>query len=346
MSSNRYIRQAQYQKQIKAKKKKAALRKRLLILQTITFILVSTILFSIIFLAGNNSLAKMDVGGSEVLNNIGEVSLSEKADNSFLVQELNEEISSTNAILIGCDSGEVIAAKGPDEKVYPASMTKVMTAVIVLEYFEDLTVKIEMPQDMYDYLREQNASVAGFLPGEKVQIIDLLYGVMLPSGADACLSLARAVSGSEAAFAKEMTKKAQDIGALNTNFVNSTGLHDDNHYTTVRDMSKIVKYALQNDNFRTIFTTETYTTQPTNKHSTGLEMSSTVFSAISRTGLTNNYIIGGKTGYTGEACLCLASLGKKKGNEYILITVGAGTSTSSKGTHHVKDALYVFNNVA
>ncbi len=346
MNSNKYIRQPEYAEQIKAKKKTSAIRNRYIILQAVIFVLVFAILVSGVSLIGNKSLATLNTDGSEILNEFTDISVSGKADNSFLVQQLGRELSSTNAILIDLASEEVIAEKLPDEKVYPASMTKVMTAVVVLEHFADLTVQIEMPADMYTYLREQNASVAGFLPGEKVQIIDLLYGVLLPSGADACLSLARAVSGSEAEFAKDMTEKAKELGAVNTNFVNSTGLHDDNHYTTVRDMAKIVRYALENDAFRTVFTAEYHTTAPTNKHSNGLEMNSTVFSAIRRTGLDNNYILGGKTGYTGEACLCLASLGKKGGREYILVTVGAGTSTSSKGTHHVKDALYVFNNVA
>ncbi len=346
MRSNRYIRQPEYAEQIRAKKKTSATRNRYIFLQAVVFVVIFALLISAVSMIGNKTLADLNVENSDVLKSLTNISVSGKVDNSFLVQQLGKELSSTNAILIDLASEEVIAEKLPDDKVYPASMTKVMTAIVVLEHFDDVTVQIEMPADMYPYLREQNASVAGFLPGEKVQIIDLLYGVLLPSGADACLSLARAVSGSEAAFANDMTKKAHEIGAVNTNFVNSTGLHDDNHYTTVRDMAKIVKYALQNDDFRAVFTAESHTTAPTNKHSKGLEMNSTVFSAIKRTGLDNNYILGGKTGYTGEACLCLASLGKKGGREYILVTVGAGTPTSSKGTHHVKDALYVFNNVA
>ena len=238
MRSNRYIRQPKYAEQIRAKKKTSATRNRYIFLQVVVFVVIFALLISAVSMIGNKTLADLNVENSDVLKSLTDISVSGKVDNSFLVQQLGKELSSTNAILIDLASEEVIAEKHPDDKVYPASMTKVMTAIIVLEHFDDVTVQIEMPADMYPYLREQNASVAGFLPGEKVQIIDLLYGVLLPSGADACLSLARAVSGSEAAFANDMTKKAHEIGAVNTNFVNSTGLHDDNHYTTYQQAFK------------------------------------------------------------------------------------------------------------
>lgn len=317
-----------------------------IILQLFIILLVGSLTLSAIILPGTKNLSSLYMGRpNTVPADVYDKGL-DKSDYSALVKKITNEISSSNAILIDLEYDEVIAEKSPDAKVFPASITKVMTAIVVLEHFDDVNVMIEMPHDMYAYLIEQNASVAGFVSGEKVKIIDLLYGVLLPSGADACLSLARYVAGTEEAFAKKMTEKAKALGAINTNFTNSTGLHDENHYTTVRDLSIILKYALKNSDFRTIFTTDKYTTSATNKHPYGLTFSSTVFKAFERAGINNVYVKGGKTGYTGEARLCLASLGQKNGREYILVTVGAGTGQSSRGVQHATDANYIYKNFA
>lgn len=346
MDRKRMTRQEYERRNLIKKKKEKQFRNRYIILQLIVFLLLSAVICSIVFIPGNGSLAHGTKAAPESLQLDSSVSSINKIDYSFLIKQIDSEISSSNAILIDLASGEIMAEKSPDEKIYPASITKIMTAIVVLEHFEDLEVLIEMPADMYTYLREQNASVAGFWAGERVKVIDLLYGVLLPSGADACLSLARSVAGNEQAFAQKMTAKAHSIGATNTNFVNSTGLHSESHYTTVRDLSKILTYALQNETFRTIFTAEKHTTSPTNLHKNGLTVYSTTFKAFERAGLNNQYVKGGKTGYTGEARLCLASLGQKNGREYILVTVGAGTAQSSRGTNHVKDADYIYGNFA
>lgn len=344
---------AQYQhrrKMLLKKKKEKEMRKRLIILQTIVFIILASAIFLLVFVPGNDSLVGLNIVHPETLSAESDLPTSNKIDYSFMIKEINEEINSKNAILLELSSGEVMAEKKPDEKIYPASITKVLTAIIALEHFENTEEELEVPSHIFGYLREQNASVAGFYAGEKVKVIDLLYGVLLPSGADACLTLATTISANEQEFAKLMTQKAHELGALNTNFVNSTGLHDDNHYTTVRDLSKILSYALKNETFRKIFTTEKYTTSKTNMHSKGITLNNTTFSALSRAGITSDkvevYVKGGKTGFTGEACLCLASLGQKNGKEFILITVGAGSSYSNRGVYHVVDAQYVYENYA
>lgn len=346
MNNKNYVRRDVYNKELLKKRRARIIRNRIILLQTVVFILVATSIFSLIFIPGNNTLAEMQPQYSTVLSKDVDVQVSGKIDYSFLIKQIDSEIKSTNAILIDLTSGEIIAEKSPDERIYPASITKIMTTIIALEHFEDTEVSLEVSNQIFSYLIAQNASVAGFSAGEKVKVIDLLYGVLLPSGADACLTIANAVAGNEQAFAKKMTKKAHEIGAVNTNFVNSTGLHDENHYTTVRDLSKILVYALNNDVFKTIFTTEKYTTSPTNKHKNGITVTSTTFSAFKRAGITNNYVLGGKTGYTCEAALCLATLGKKNDREYILVTVGASTPNASRGTNHVVDANYIYQNIA
>jgi len=344
VQNNNFARQEQYRREMNKRKAKKAARKRLLILQFIVFVLVACSVVSLIVIPGNSSLANYAGVYPSALESEIVLDGADVVDNSPLVKQMSTDIKSSNAILVYLSSGEVIAAKDPDVKVYPASLTKILTAMVVIEHYESLNIMLEVPSDIFAYLIQENASCAGFSANEKVKIIDLLHGVLLPSGADACLTLVRSVAGNEQAFAKKMTEMAHRIGAVNSNFTNSTGLHDDNHYTTVRDMSIILKYALQNETFRTIFTTETYTTSATNKHPYGITFTNTTFNAFKRGGLTNNYVKGGKTGFTGEARLCLATLGEKDGKEYILVTVGAGNGSSSKGVQHAQDANYIYQN--
>ena len=337
------VREKRRQQSIR-KQKQREYRKIVITMQIIVLLVVSVLVSCLIFIPGNSSLVSGQAVHPGISTSTPDAPVITKPDYSFLVTKLTKEINSKSAILLDLASEQVLAEKFSTEKIFPASLTKIMTALVVIENFDDLENAIVMPNDMYTYLVEQNASVAGFMAGEEVKIIDLLHGVLLPSGADACLSLARFVSGNEQAFAKKMTDRAHELGAVNTNFVNSTGLHDDNHYTTVKDLSVILTYALKNETFRKIFTTNTYTTSPTNMHQYGLTMSNTTFKAFERGGIENKYVKGGKTGFTGEACLCLATLAQKNGREYILITVGAGSSTSSKGVQHVQDAVYIYDN--
>ena len=163
-------------------------------------------------------------------------------------------IDSKAAILVRLLDGQVVAEKEADTRIYPASMTKIMTAIIGLENISDLNQMITIDRSMYDRLYLEGASMAGFAPGDQVKAIDILYGVMLPSGAECCVGLAEYLFGSEEAFVGKMNEKAAELGMENTHFVTSTGLHDPEHYTTVRDLTKLLTYALQNETFRAIYT--------------------------------------------------------------------------------------------
>ena len=140
-----------------------------------------------------------------------------------------EGLISPEAVLMDADSGEVLAAKNADASIYPASMTKVMTALLVLEANPDLDTPVTLPEDIFPELRAEGASMAGFLPGETATARDLLYGALLPSGAECCETLAREVSGSEEAFVASMNQKAAALGMASTHFCNPTGLHDPEH---------------------------------------------------------------------------------------------------------------------
>lgn len=156
-----------------------------------------------------------------------------------------ECINSPYAILIDADTGTVIAQRNGDERIYPASLTKIMTALIAIEHTDNLNQSVTVPYDFFQQLYEEEASMAGFEPGERVKAKDLLYGVLLPSGAECCRTFAENISGSESAFVKLMNEKANQIGLKNTHFTNCTGLHDRNHTSSVKDIAVLLQYALK-----------------------------------------------------------------------------------------------------
>lgn len=242
------------------------------------------------------------------------------------------------AILLDADTGEVLAEKNSRLQSYPASLTKIMTALLVIEYAGNLDESVWMPSDIYDQLYAEGASMAGFLPGEETTLRELLYGILLPSGAECCLTAARYIAGSEDAYVELMNQRASDLGMDNTHFTNCTGLQDTAHYSSPADIAVLLREALQNVTFREIFTSEYYYVQPTEQHPEGFTFWSTLFSQEGSN--TDGVILGGKTGYTQEAGLCLASLLSAGGREYILVTMGAPGSHETE-PYHIEDALNV-----
>lgn len=257
-----------------------------------------------------------------------------------VVKELDiSGINSPYAVLMQVRGGRVIGEINGDQQMYPASMTKIMTTIVAIENLKDLDQEITLTNEMFAGLYEQDATQAGFQPGETVRAIDLLYGVMLPSGAECCIALADTISGSEADFVTLMNEKAAKLGMSGTNFCDTTGLHDANHYSTAKDIAVLLKYALRNDTFREIIESPYHSTPATNIHPDGITFYSTMFKNLSDTVVTDGQIMGGKTGYTGEAGHCLASFAEIDGTEYILVTGGA----SGTGIPHINDALTVYN---
>ncbi len=170
-------------------------------------------------------------------------------------------INSRNAILEELKTGKILADKGADDRIYPASLTKIMTAVLAIENIPDLKESITVPESIFPGLYAEGASMAGFCPGEEAVGTDLFYGVLLPSGAECCLTFADRIAGSEEAFVKMMNDKAGELGMEHTHFTNSTGLQDENHYSTVRDISVLLRYALESDTFRRVFTSSSHSTK-------------------------------------------------------------------------------------
>ncbi|MDD2285876.1 MAG: hypothetical protein PHQ11_10825 [Paludibacter sp.] len=272
-----------------------------------------------------------------------EKNANDKRSQSQLIN-VASSLHSPYAILIRLDDNTILMEKKSGERVYPASLTKIMTAIVAIEKLPDLKEEIKLTNSTFQGLYEAEASMAGFQPGEKVRAVDLLYGVLLPSGAEACIGLVDQIAGSEQNFVGMMNQKAADLGMNNTHFANTTGLHDDNHYTTVEDLAILLNYTLQNDTFREIFTSSRHSTQPTNIHPDGITFYSTMFKELSSPSITGGEILGGKTGFTDDAGLCLASLAKVGKQEYLLITVGAKGNNHTE-QYNITDALAVYNSL-
>lgn len=260
---------------------------------------------------------------------------------------------SENALLIRLSDQSVLLAKENSQRAYPASLTKMMTVLTFLENYakdgespEDLLARLQsevlsMPPEIYPILEKRHASMAGLNPGETVSYLDLLYACHLPSGADGSMGLAYSLSGSEEAFVALMNEKAAELGMKNTHFANVTGLHDPQHYTTADDLALLVEHALQNQLFREIFTAKKYTTTPTASHPEGLSLRSTLSFKMENPQANRTTVLGGKTGFTEEAGLCLASLAKKGSKEYILITMGAPGNNYTE-QFNISDAIAIY----
>ena len=180
-------------------------------------------------------------------------------------EDLSEDqLYALSAILISQDTGEVIFTKNPDEIRYPASTTKILTVLLAILFTDDLNEKVTVSETAMNI--PADSSTMGLQVDEEIRLIDVLYGTMLLSGNDGANVIAETVSGSIPAFVDLMNQTVYALGCENTHFANAHGYHDDNHYTTARDMAVIARYAMQNETFRQIAGTVSYSIPRTNKH--------------------------------------------------------------------------------
>ena len=251
---------------------------------------------------------------------------------------LDLELYSENALLIDLASNTIIAQKNADARIYPASMTKVMTVLVAAERITDWGAAFTMTQAIIDPLFLADASMAGFVHGEEVSMMDLLYGAVLPSGAEATEALAIVCAGSEAAFAELMNEKAQALGLQDTHFVDASGLHDENHYTTLSDMAIILQAALNNPRCREVLTSVNHTSPATAQNPEGVAMTNRFLYRIRPQQTGNVDIQAAKTGYTAQAMNCCASYGiMENGREAICVTAHAWT-----GDYCIADHLALY----
>ena len=251
---------------------------------------------------------------------------------------LDLELYSENALLIDLESNTVLVQKNADARIYPASMTKVMTVLVAAEHIENWDETFTMTQSIIDPLFLADASMAGFVHGEEVSMTELLYGAVLPSGAEATQALAIVTAGSEEAFAALMNEKAQELGLQDTHFVDASGLHDENHYTTLSDMAIIMQAALDNPHCREVLTSVNHTSPATEQNPSGVAMTNRFLYRIRPQQTGNVDIQAAKTGYTAQAMNCCVSYGiMENGRAAICVTAHAWT-----GDYCIADHLALY----
>ena len=251
------------------------------------------------------------------------------------------------AIVMDAGTGSILYAKNIDEHEYPASITKVLTSLIALKY-GNLSDKVTFSNDCISFMQPGDSSV-GLKEGNVISLEQAIYATLLASANEAAYAVAENV-GKNAGhdynwFIQQMNEECKSLGGNNSNFVNANGLHDEQHYTTAHDMARIGAAVYQKEAFRTISQSLSHTIPATN-----LVNEERTFQQKHKMLWPQNdnyyeYCKGGKTGYTGEAGLCLASLAEVKGREYILVTAGAGGDHST-APYHIEDAVTVYRRVS
>ncbi len=236
------------------------------------------------------------------------------------------ETESDIVLLVNTDSETVIFDKNADKRSAPASLTKIVTCMVVLENCPDLSVQVTCKRESLNGLYAMNASTAGIVAGETLSIKNLLYCLMLPSAADAANILADYVGGGSIdAFVGMMNELVEKLGCKDTKFVNVHGLDESpNGYTTANDLYKITKYALENSTFKEITGTLKYNIPPTEKYPYTRYLHNT--NKMMNAGIPDYYhkaVSGVKTGTTAKAGRCVITTASQDGYNYMLIVMGA-----------------------
>jgi len=247
------------------------------------------------------------------------------------MQEFDFDLHSNDYLLINLSELKVLYGKNIDKKIYPASLTKVMTMNTVLNYCSNLDDVSSLTKEQMDELISQDASIANLKTDYDYSIKDLLYALILPSGADAAIALENYFNKNGLDLVEEMNKRANHLGLKNTNFVNTTGLHDDNHYTTLNDLLLIVMDTLKNDEARTILKT----------FRTTLADDTMVTSTLISTQNAYVKVLGGKTGTTDEAGQLMMSFFTDNNRSYLLMTADA-LGHGYREYYHYEDSKEVY----
>ncbi len=238
-------------------------------------------------------------------------------------------INSRAGILVEVSTGRIIYEKRSTEKMWPASTTKIMTAILVLENcnLDDMVTVTETAISNIP----SGYVICDLQIGEEISVKDLLNALMIKSANDAAYVLAEHVGGSVNDFAYMMNQKAKELGCTSTHFVNPNGIHNENHYSTAYDLYLIAKYAMKNETFRNLVSTTEYTLPITNKYSNEDRSFRTTNDLINPD--SSNYYknaIGIKTGYTSQAGNCLVSESSRDGLEFISVVLNGDRFTDSK----------------
>lgn len=263
----------------------------------------------------------------------------EKAASAAWPQE--PEIQSASAVLMDLDSGEILYGKEDQTARYPASTTKLMTALLALEHSK-LDETVTFSSDAV-FKNETNSSHIARDVGEQMSMEQTLYGVLLASANECAYAIAEHVGanmgGDYNTFIQAMNDRAKELGCVNTHFVNSSGLHDDQHYTCAYDLALIAREAYQNETLRKMVGTRRYEIPPTNKHAepTPLNNTHAMLSANKTSKFLYDGCQGGKTGYTDEARHSLVTYVERDGRKLVCVSMCAEGNDSYKDTIALMD---------
>lgn len=260
-------------------------------------------------------------------------------------EDIFKDISAPNLLLAETKTGKILYERNADERIYPASITKLMTAILVVENCElDETVTVSENAVTSVPSGYVNANLQ---VGEELTVEDLLYVMLIPSANDAANALAEHVGGSIESFSTMMNSKAKELGCTGSNFTNPSGLHQEEHYTTTRDLYLISKQAISNSLIKKIVGTINYTLLNTEKY-TKTKRIFTSTNYMKRKSLTKyycDYCIGGKTGYTEYAKNCVVEFANKDGMELTAIVMGEKATVKGQKFLDAKEMFeYVFEN--
>ena len=239
--------------------------------------------------------------------------------------------------LFSMDEQRVVYQRNADRPAYPASLAKIMTCILALENTPDLRTIVTFPTYIQNYLFDYqvryrvSVSLAGMRAGEEMPMHDLLRGLMLQSGNEIAMIIAHHISGSQAAFVEKMNRRARELGAMNTNFTNATGLPDPAMVTTARDMAIITRHAMGLPGFMDIVTTASHSAGPTNIH-TRLEWSTTISMQVEASRFFYPPLRGIKTGTTPQAGRNFISSATRDGFTYLLVLMNAPFINPETGT--------------
>lgn len=243
----------------------------------------------------------------------------------------NLVIKSTSAILITPENSNVIYEKNAYEKFYPASTTKILTAIIALETLE-LNERVKVSKKAADI----NGTKVGLHEGGLYTVSDLIYGLLLNSGNDCAIALAEHACGSEENFAKLMNKKAKSIGIKSSNFTNASGLHNDNHYTCAYDLGRILAYALNNKKFVEISTSKSHSILGTNGDFFNIYNQNQLL--LKNGKYYYKYALLGKTGFTTPAQYTFAASARRNNVDLIAVTLKANSKDE-----YLQDVINLFD---
>lgn len=260
------------------------------------------------------------------------------------ISEISFPIYSEGAVLINSNTGKILYGKNENKKLYPASTTKILTAILAIENC-NLKDKIVASNTAIKAI-PSGYSNAAIQPGEILTVQELLDLFLIHSANEIGYIFAEHISGNVENFSKLMNQKSTEIGCKNTNFTNPSGIHDTEHYSTPYDMALIAKYCMQNETFRTIVAKTSCTVEATDKYEKRY-FKNTNDLIIPSSKYYYKYAIGIKTGFTSQAKNCLISASIKDGIELITVTLGAEATEDGKSGRYV-DTLnlfeYGFNN--